>query len=169
MPGKPAPKAKLPAPIALTVNGSPRQAAAADSDMPLIFWLRDQPELCGTHMGCGKGECGACTVLVDGEPARSCLVTLGQTAGKAVTTIEGLGTPQAPHPVQAAFVAEQAAQCGWCTPGLVVEAAALIGTGQPIDRDRAKAALDGHLCRCGSHDRVLKAVLRAARGEEKPS
>lgn len=168
-PGKPVPRAKAPAPapLSLTVNGAPRNAAAADGDMPLVFWLRDELGLTGTHLGCGKGECGSCTVLIDGKPARSCQTTLAAAAGKAVTTIEGLGTPQAPHPLQAAFIAEQAAQCGWCTAGMVVEGAALLARNAQPGRDEAKVALEGHLCRCGSHHRVLRAVLRA--GGREPS
>ncbi|KIL99933.1 Isoquinoline 1-oxidoreductase alpha subunit [Paramagnetospirillum magnetotacticum MS-1] len=155
MPGKPASPRKL----SLTVNGTLRQALPADGDMPLIFWLRDDLGLAGTHLGCGKGECGACTVLVDGQPVRSCQTTLAEAAGKEITTIEGLGSPEAPHPVQAAFVAEQAAQCGFCTPGMVVESAALLARNAQPDRDEVKTALDGHLCRCGSHHRVLRAVM----------
>ncbi|WP_085374800.1 (2Fe-2S)-binding protein [Magnetospirillum sp. ME-1] len=166
MPAKPA-SSKAPARLMITVNGTPRSAAPADGDMPLIYWLRDQLGLSGTHMGCGKGECGACAVLIDGEPARSCQTTLAMAAGRDVTTIEGLGTPQSPHPVQAAFMAEQAAQCGWCTAGMVVESAALLARNPQPGPDEAKAALDGHLCRCGSHHRVLRAVLRA--GGREPS
>lgn len=157
MPGKPA----SPRPLSLTVNGTVRQAPAADGDMPLIYWLRDDLGLTGTHLGCGKGECGACTVLIDAEPARACQTTLAMAAGKAVTTIEGLGTPAAPHPVQESFIAEQAAQCGWCTAGLVMESAALLARNAQPSREEAKAALDSHLCRCGSHHRVLRAVMRA--------
>ncbi len=167
MPGKPASRAKAPTRLSLTVNGMPRDAVAADGDMPLIFWLRDELGLTGTRLGCGKGECGSCTVLIDGEPARSCQTTLAMAAGRAVTTIEGLGTPQAPHPLQAAFITEQAAQCGWCTAGLVVEGAALLARNAQPSRDEAKTALDGHLCRCGSHHRVLRAVMRA--GGREPS
>lgn len=169
MAGKPATaaKAKSPAQLSLTVNGTERRAAPADGDMPLVYWLREELGLTGTHLGCGKGECGACTVLIDGQPARSCRTTLGEAAGKAVTTIEGLGTPEAPHPVQAAFIEEQAAQCGWCTAGMVVEGAALLARHAQPDLAEAKEALDGHLCRCGSHQRVLKAVMRAGGGRDK--
>lgn len=168
MAAKPSPRAKAPAFLSVTVNGAERKAAPADGDMPLIYWLRGDLGLTGTHLGCGKGECGACTVLLDGVPVRACRTTLTEAAGRSITTAEGLGSPAAPHPVQAAFIAEQAAQCGWCTPGLVVETAALLAANPHPTREEAKAALDGHLCRCGSHQRVLKAVARLA-AEEKPS
>lgn len=168
MAAKPSSRAKAPAPLSVTVNGAPRTAAASDGDMPLVYWLRNDLGLTGTHLGCGKGECGACTVLLDGAPVRACRTSLAEAAGKTVTTIEGLGTPAAPHPVQAAFVAEQATQCGWCAPGMVVETAALLAANPHPTRDEAKSALDGHLCRCGSHHRVLNAVARPA-AEEKPS
>lgn len=164
MPAKSA-RPKASAPLSLTVNGTPRSADPVDGDMPLIHWLRDELGLTGTHLGCGKGECGACTILIDAEPARACQTTVAMAAGRAVTTIEGLGTPEAPHPVQAAFIAEQAAQCGWCTAGLVVESAALLARNPRPGVGEAKAALDGHLCRCGSHHRVLRAVLRAGKGD----
>ena len=164
MAGKPASpnRAKAPVSLSLTVNGSLRQAPLDDGQMPLIHWLRDDLGLTGSHLGCGKGECGACTILMEGEPVRACQTTLAAAAGKTITTIEGLGTPQAPHPVQAAFVAEQAAQCGFCTAGMVVESVALLARNAQPDREEAKAALDGHLCRCGSHHRILRAVMRAS-------
>jgi nicotinate dehydrogenase subunit A len=168
MAGKPASpgKAKAPTRLVLTVNGTPRGADPSDGQMPLIYWLRDELRLTGTHLGCGKGECGACTILLDGEPARACQLPVAAAAGRAITTIEGLGTPDAPHPVQAAFIAEQAAQCGFCTAGLVVESAALLARTPHPSRAEVKNALDGHLCRCGSHHRVLGAVMRAGGGGE---
>ena len=146
----------------LVVNGKPQAVESWDGDMPLLYALRNSLGLHAVKFGCGLGQCGACTVLVNGEPTRSCMVKLSDAAGRQITTAEGLGTPAKPHPVQAAFIAEQAAQCGYCTNGMVMSAVALLkGNPQPT-RQQAKAALAGNLCRCGSHDRVLKAVQRAA-------
>jgi nicotinate dehydrogenase subunit A len=146
----------------LVVNGSARTVESWDGDMPLLYALRNGLGLHAVKYGCGLGQCGACPVLIDGAPARSCLVTVSDAIGKQITTAEGLGTPAKPHPVQAAFIAEQAAQCGYCTNGMVMSAVALLkGNAQPT-REQAQAALAGNLCRCGSHDRVLKAVQRAA-------
>jgi nicotinate dehydrogenase subunit A len=146
----------------LVVNGTPRTIETWDGDMPLLYALRNSLGLHAVKFGCGLGQCGTCTVLVNGEPTRSCLVTVSDAAGKSVTTAEGLGTPATPHPVQAAFIAEQAAQCGYCTNGMVMSAVALLkGNPQPT-REQTQSALAGNLCRCGSHDRVLKAVQRAA-------
>jgi nicotinate dehydrogenase subunit A len=146
----------------LVVNGTPRTIEAWDGDMPLLYALRNSLGLHAVKYGCGLGQCGSCTVLVDGRPVRSCLLTVSDAAGKAIVTAEGLGTPEQPHPVQAAFIAEQAAQCGYCTNGMVMGAVALLkGNPQPT-REQTQAALAGNLCRCGSHDRVLKAVQRAA-------
>ncbi len=168
---KPPAKAKLPArpvpTITVTLNGQPRALAVTDPDQPLLYVLRNDLGLTGTKVGCGKGECGACTVLLDGEPVRACQIPVQAAAGKAITTIEGLGTPEAPHPVQAAFIAEQASQCGYCSSGMVVEAAALLARDQRPGLDDVKQALAGHLCRCGSHRRILRAVLRAS-GSDRP-
>ncbi len=145
----------------LTVNGTPRAVEVRDPAEPLLFVLRNQLGLTGAKYGCGLGQCGACTVLVDGEATRSCMVPASAAQGKAVTTIEGLGSPAKPHPVQAAFVAEQAAQCGYCTPGMVMSAAALLARNPKATRDDAKQALAGNLCRCGTHQRYLDAIARA--------
>jgi len=147
---------------ACTVNGTGRSIEAWDPRMPLLYALRNELGLHAVKFGCGLGQCGACTVLVDGTPARSCTLTVAQAAGKRITTPEGLGTPELPHPVQAAFIAEQAAQCGYCTSGMVVAAVALLTRTPAPTREQAQAALGGHLCRCGAHDRVLKAVARAS-------
>ena len=148
----------------LNVNGKLRVVQSRDADQPLLYVLRNDLALTGAKFGCGLGQCGACTVLVDGEPVRSCVVPVHGVAGKRVTTIEGLGTADKPHPVQAAFVAEQAAQCGYCTTGMVMTSAALLARNPKPSLDEAKAALAGNLCRCGSHVRVLRAVMRAASG-----
>lgn len=130
--------------------------------MPLLYALRNDLHLTATKFGCGLGQCGACTVLIDGQPTRSCLVSLSNAVGKRITTNEGLGTPSAPHPVQAAFIAEQAAQCGYCTNGMVMTSVALLMSHPHATREQAQDALSGNLCRCGSHERVLKAVARVA-------
>lgn len=149
--------------IAFTVNGSATSVEAWDAQMPLLYALRNALGLHAAKFGCGLGQCGACTVLVDDEPTRSCTLTLAQAAGKRITTSEGLGTAEQPHPVQAAFIAEQAAQCGYCTNGMVMSVVALLAKTPTPTREQAQAALGGNLCRCGSHDRVLKAVARAAK------
>ena len=150
----------------LVVNGAPQRIEAWDGDMPLLYALRGALGLHAVKYGCGLGQCGACTVLVDGQPVRSCLTKLSDAAGKNVTTAEGLGTPDKPHPVQAAFIAEQAAQCGYCTNGMVMGTASLLQRNAKPTREQAQAALAGHLCRCGSHDRVLKAIARASGQQE---
>jgi nicotinate dehydrogenase subunit A len=147
--------------IRLSVNGRPRETSA-DPDTPLLYVLRNDLGLHGTKFGCGLGQCGACTVMVGGQAIRSCVTPLHAIAGHDVTTIEGLGVPERPHPVQAAFIEEQAAQCGYCTPGIVMAAAAFLAqTPRPTDA-QIREALAGNLCRCGTHDRVIRAVKRAA-------
>lgn len=146
----------------LNVNGAARPVDAWDADMPLLYALRNDLGLHATKFGCGLGQCGACTVLIDGKPVRSCLSKVSDAAGKKIVTAEGLGSPDQPHAVQAAFIAEQAAQCGYCTNGMVMSSVALLQRNPKPTREQAQAALAGNLCRCGSHDRVLKAVQRAA-------
>ena len=146
---------------AFTVNGARRTVDAWDPDMPLLYALRDALGLAAAKYGCGLGQCGSCTVLVDGRPVRSCTVRIADVGGRSVTTSEGLGTPEKPRPVQAAFIAEQAAQCGYCTSGMVMSAVALLASNPAPTRAETQAALAGNLCRCGSHDRVLRAVQRA--------
>jgi nicotinate dehydrogenase subunit A len=148
----------------LEVNGSSRAVESADPDQPLLYVLRNALGLKGTKFGCGEGQCGACSVLVDGAPVNSCVLTIARAAGRRITTIEGLGTPASPHPVQAAFIAEQAAQCGYCTSGIVMATAALLARTPSPTPEQAREALEGNLCRCGAHDRVLRAVKRAAGG-----
>jgi nicotinate dehydrogenase subunit A len=148
--------------LSLRVNGSAREIEAADPDIPLLYAIRDHLGLTGTHFGCGLAQCGACTVLVSGRAVRSCVTPARAVAGQDVTTIEGLGTPAKPDPVQAAFIAEQAAQCGFCTAGIVMTAKALLSATPRPSAQQVRDALAGNLCRCGSHDRVVRAVLRAA-------
>jgi nicotinate dehydrogenase subunit A len=148
----------------LNVNGNTQSIESWDPGQPLLYVLRNALGLRGVKFGCGLGQCGSCTVLVDGEAARACLLKISDAVGREIVTIEGLGTPSAPHPVQAAFIAEQAAQCGYCTNGMVMGTVALLRKTPRPSLDDAKAALAGNLCRCGSHVRVLKAVQRAAQG-----
>lgn len=147
----------------LQVNGESRTVEVRDPDEPLLYVLRNALELTGAKFGCGLGQCGACTVIVDGDAVRSCLVPVAKAAGKKVTTIEGLGTPEKPHPLQAAFIAEQAAQCGYCATGMVMTGAALLARKPDATREDAQQALAGNLCRCGTHQRILRAVMRTAR------
>ena len=146
--------------LTLLVNGA-THGIEADPDAPLIDILRNALHLKGTRFGCGLEQCGACNVLVDGKAIPSCTLPLSSVEGRSVTTIEGLGTPASPHPLQRAFLEEQAAQCGYCTSGMIVTAAALLGQGESPDEDAIRRALDGNLCRCGSHNRIVRAVLRA--------
>jgi nicotinate dehydrogenase subunit A len=146
----------------LSVNGETRVIDVRDREEPLLYVLRNALGLTGAKYGCGLGQCGACTVIVDGEAVRSCLLPVSGLVGKKVTTIEGLGTPDKPHALQAAFVAEQAAQCGYCVTGMVMTGAALLARKPDITREEAQQALAGNLCRCGTHDRILRAMMRAA-------
>jgi nicotinate dehydrogenase subunit A len=146
----------------LLVNGKQHRVESWDPEQPLLYALRNDLRLHGAKFGCGEGQCGACTVLIDDRPALACQVSVAAAAGKRITTIEGLGSPEQPHPVQAAFIAEQAAQCGYCTNGMVMSTVGLLRATPRPSQDEAKAALEGNLCRCGSHDRVLRAVQRAA-------
>jgi nicotinate dehydrogenase subunit A len=148
--------------VQLHVNGVQRAVDAWDAEMPLLYALRNDLGLHAAKFGCGLGQCGSCTVLLDDAPVRSCTVKVGEADGRHVVTAEGLGTPERPHPVQAAFIAEQAAQCGYCTNGMVMSVVALLRREPRPTREQAQQALAGNLCRCGSHDRVLRAVQRAA-------
>ena len=148
-------------PIELHVNGTARQVEPADPAIPLLWILREQLQLTGTKYGCGMGQCGAFTVLIDGAAARSCLLSVGSLTGKKITTIEGL-SPDLSHPVQAAWIAEQVAQCGYCQSGQILSAAALLARNPaPNDAD-IDAAMAGNLCRCGTYQRVRRAIHRAA-------
>jgi nicotinate dehydrogenase subunit A len=146
---------------AFTVNGRAVDVTTGD-DTPLLDVLRNHLGLKGTKFGCGLEQCGCCMVLIDGAPEKSCGKALSTMAGKSVLTIEGLGTPDAPHPLQAAFLDEQAGQCGYCLPGILISAKALLDRNPAPSRREIAAALDDNICRCGSHIRILKAVARAA-------
>jgi nicotinate dehydrogenase subunit A len=148
-------------PLVLSINGE-RHELCVDGDVPLLDVLRNMLGLKGTRFGCGSNQCGACYVLVDGFPVASCDTPLWAAAGKSVITVEGLGTSGRPHPLQAAFLAEQAAQCGYCTSGILISAAALLNRQPHPSEAEVRQALDRNLCRCGSHNRVVRAVLRAA-------
>ena len=145
------------------LNGRAVSADSWDPAQPLLYVLRGRFGLHGAKFGCGLGQCGACTVLMDGKAVRSCVTPISRAAGHRITTIEGLGTPQKPNRVQAAFVAEQAAQCGYCTSGMIMAAAAFLSRTPSPTIDQAKQGLAGNLCRCGTHTRILRAVVRAAK------
>ena len=145
------------------VNGRAATLPSWDPNQPLLYALRSSLGLTGTKAGCMLGQCGTCTVLLDDQAVRSCMVPTSSVAGRRVTTIEGLGTTEKPDRVQAAFIAEQAAQCGYCMSGISVSAAALLSRNPAPSEAEVREALDKNLCRCGSHNRVVKAVLRAAK------
>jgi nicotinate dehydrogenase subunit A len=147
--------------IRLVVNGSSHDISAAP-DTPLLTVLRNDLGLTGPKFGCGLGQCGACLVHIDGAPVRSCTTPVSAAARGPITTIEGLGSPEKPHPVQQAFIDEQAAQCGYCINGMVMSAAALVARTKQPTREQIRATLNGNLCRCGSHMRIVRAVERAA-------
>jgi nicotinate dehydrogenase subunit A len=148
--------------INLKVNGA-SSSVAAEPDTPLLYVLRNDLELNGAKFGCGLAQCGACTVLIDGKATRSCVTPISAVATSEITTIEGLGSIANPHPLQTAFIEEQAAQCGYCTNGMIMAAKELLDrTPQPSEAD-VRAALATNLCRCGTHNRIIRAVLRAAR------
>ena len=146
----------------LNVNGKAETVEVDDPNEPLLYVLRNALNLTGAKFGCGLGQCGACTVHIDGKAVRSCMTTVKAAAGHRVTTIEGLGSQDKPHPVQAAFIAEQAAQCGYCTNGMVMTSAALLAQKPNATLADAKKALAGNLCRCGTQHRIERAVMRAA-------
>ena len=149
-------------PTSFTVNGS-AVSVTADSDTPLLDILRNHLGLVGTKFGCGQEQCGCCMVLVDGRAEKSCGKALSTVAGREIVTIEGLGTRERPHPLQQAFLDEQAGQCGYCLPGIIISAKALLDHNPAPLRTEIAAALDDNICRCGSHTRILRAVERAAR------
>ena len=148
--------------IEIKVNGS-SSTLDVDASTPLLYVLRNDLGLNGPRFGCGLGQCGACTVLVDGAPVRSCVTPASAAVGRDIVTLEGLGSAADPHPVQSAFVAEQAAQCGYCSNGMILSAAALLEHNPNPSAAQIREALDGYLCRCGTHTRIINAVRRAAR------
>lgn len=151
----------MPERYTLTVNGA-ACTVEAEADTPLLYILRNDLKLKGARYGCGAGQCGACTVIMDGKDIHSCDTPLWSAAGKTITTVEGIGNRERPHPLQQAFIDEQAAQCGYCITGIIMASKALLDrNAQPSDAD-IDAALERHLCRCGTHNRIRRAIHRAA-------
>jgi nicotinate dehydrogenase subunit A len=146
--------------INLKVNGVPR-SVTAEPDTPLLYVLRNDFELNGAKYGCGLSQCGACTVLIDGQAVRSCVTPISALEKSEITTIEGLGTIDKPHVLQQAFIEEQAAQCGYCTNGMIMSAKELLDRNPRPSEPDVRAALASNLCRCGTHNRIIRAVLRA--------
>ena len=149
--------------VALTVNHRRASVSVDDPDMPLLYALRNDLGLRGPRFGCGLAQCGACTVHVDGEAVRSCVTPISTVASRTVVTLEGLGTPEKPHPLQQAFIDEQAVQCGYCINGMIMQSADFLAKNKNPSDDQIKQALANNLCRCGTHLRILRAVKRAAR------
>jgi nicotinate dehydrogenase subunit A len=149
--------------VVLHVNGR-RSEVHADPETPLLYVLRNDLKLKGTRFGCGLGQCGACTVIVDGNAVQSCDVPVSAVAGKEITTIEGIGTLDDPHPLQRAFIAQQAAQCGYCASGIIMAAKALLDRNASPNEEEIRAALERNLCRCGTQVRILRAIRMAASG-----
>jgi len=147
--------------VTVLVNGR-REEVRTEQDTALLYVLRNHLGLKGTRFGCGLGVCGACLVLVDGRPAYSCDTPMWAVEDREVKTVEGLGTPERPHPVAQAIIDGQAAQCGYCISGVVISAVALLAANDDPSEDQVRAALDGNLCRCGAHNRMVRAVLAAA-------
>lgn len=145
----------------LQVNGQPR-VVQADAETPLLYALRNDLGLIGTRYGCGLGQCGSCTVIIDGKPVQSCDLPVSAAVGKQITTVEALGTDKDLHPLQSAFIAEQAAQCGYCASGILMAAKALLDVNKDPSDGEIRAALEGNLCRCGTHGRILRAIKLAA-------
>ncbi|NLD53118.1 MAG: (2Fe-2S)-binding protein [Burkholderiaceae bacterium] len=148
-------------PIGLKVNGKAVDIPVDDDAMPLLYALRNDLGLHGPRFGCGLGQCGACTVHVDGRAVRSCITPIGSVRGKSITTLEGLGSDAAPHPLQAAFIEEQAVQCGYCINGMIMQAADFLQSNPSPTEEEIRTALAGNLCRCGTHTRIVAAVMRA--------
>jgi len=145
----------------LRINGNAETVESPDADKPLLYVLRERG-LTAAKFGCGLGQCGACTVLADGAAVRSCQLTVANAQGKQITTLEGLGSLEKPHPIQAAFIKEQVPQCGYCTGGIIMSTAALLSEKPKPSEAEIRSALDGNLCRCGTHDRVVRAVMAAS-------
>jgi nicotinate dehydrogenase subunit A len=150
--------------LKLRVNGR-SHSVTVDTDTPLLYVLRNDLLLNGPKFGCGLAQCGACAVLRDGVEIRSCVTPISAVVGHTITTVEGLGSPGKPHPLQAAFVAEQAVQCGYCISGMIIAAASLLKKQPSPTMEQIKAGMDGHLCRCGTHLRIVSAIERASKGD----
>jgi nicotinate dehydrogenase subunit A len=148
--------------LVLQVNGKSHKIRVDDPQMPLLYALRNDLDLHGPRFGCGLAQCGACTVHVDGQSERSCRYPVAAAAGKNIVTLEGLGTPQKLHPLQKAFIEEQAVQCGYCINGMIMEAAAFLQTNKHPTEEQIRQALADNLCRCGTHVRIVRAVKRAS-------
>ena len=147
--------------ISLKVNGA-RHSTPAEPDTPLLYVLRNDLFLAGAKFGCGLAQCGACTVLVDGKATRSCVTPIGTLGNAEITTIEALGATEKPHPLQKAFIDEQAAQCGYCINGMIMQAAGLLADTPHPTEEQVRQALSANLCKCGTHVRILRAVMRVA-------
>ena len=147
--------------VNIKVNGAVH-SVPAEPDTPLLYVLHNDLGLNGARFGCGLGQCGTCTVLVDGAPVRSCIVPIGTLGQSEITTLEGIGTVEQPHPLQAAFIEEQAAQCGYCIPGMIMMAKALLDRKQQPSEAEVRLALASNLCRCGTHNRIVRAILKVA-------
>ena len=153
--------------ITLLINGTEHKVEAAAGE-PLLYVLRDRLGLTGTKYGCGEGQCGACTVLLDGRPVRSCLTPARSAAGQKIVTIEGLSTNGALHPVQQAFLEEEAFQCGYCTSGMIMSAYALLAAKPRPSEEQIILHMNGNICRCGTYQRIVAAIHRASQGAKKP-
>jgi nicotinate dehydrogenase subunit A len=153
----------MPQNYALRVNGATKNVSV-EPDTPLLYILRNDLELNGPRFGCGLSQCGACTVLVDGRPTRSCVTAVSSLGAKSITTLEGLGSRERMHPLQKAFIEEQAAQCGYCANGMIMTAKALLDKTPDPTEAQVKKALAANLCRCGTHNRIVRAVQKAAKG-----
>jgi len=149
--------------IALNVNGHMAEVTVDDPNMPLLYALRNDLGLRGPRFGCGLGQCGACTVHLDGNAVRSCLTPLSAVGNRHIVTLEGLGTTKSPHPMQQAFIDEQAVQCGYCYNGMIVKASEFLSKTPRPTEAQIRTAMNGHLCRCGTYPRIIQAVQRAAR------
>ena len=148
--------------LTLNVNGATKTVAVDDPDTPLLYVLRNDLGFHGPRFGCGLSQCGACTVHIDGNAVRSCITPVSTVGASKVVTLEGLGTLEKPHPVQAAFIQEQAVQCGYCINGMIMQSAAFLAQNPKPSEDDIKQALANNLCRCGTHVRIVRAVQRAA-------
>jgi nicotinate dehydrogenase subunit A len=152
----------MPSKVSFHLNGQPVTLEVEDPQMPLLYALRDDFGLHGPRFGCGLAQCGACTVHLNGSAARSCVIPISVVSGGSVTTLEGLGTPEKPHPLQRAFVEEQALQCGYCINGMIMQAADLLNRKKHPSETEIKTELANNLCRCGTHLRIVRAVKRAS-------